>query len=163
MLSLPSTPTRPAHVAGDVENITSQGGECKGDEAPGQTLLPKPLQAEVAPATLTKPHFCGVQILGYAALNITWTEENKDKFVRQWTRDCSNEPKPLVFDADGTPLANPEDARGAVNVIDALKALGKNERFARDLANKEKLIAMGIDRSNIFMVKWDLNVSMRQN
>ena len=50
-----------------------------------------------------------------------------------------------------------------MNVIDALKALGKNERFARDLANKEKLIAMGIDRSNIFMVKWDLNVSMRQN
>ena len=44
-----------------------------------------------------------------------------------------------------------------MNVIDALKALGKNERFARDLANKEKLIAMGIDPRNIFLIHWDGN------
>ena len=89
--------------------------------APPTSCAPVPPQAGVAPAMLTKPHFCGGQILGYAALNITWTEENKDKFVRQWTRDCSNEPKPLVFDVDGKPLENPADAKGAMNVIDALR------------------------------------------
>ena len=162
MLSLPSTPTRPAHVAGDVENITSQGGECKGDEAPGQTLLPKPLQAEVAPATLTKPHFCGVQILGYAALNITWTEENKDKFVRQWTRDCKNEPKLLVFDVDGKPLESPADAKGAMNVIDALRVCtAKSSASASRHAKPEELIKLGIDRRNIYLIHFDGDTGVR--
>ena len=148
-------------MAGDVENITSQGGECKGDEAPGQTLLPKPLQAEVAPATLTKPHFCGVQILGYAALNITWTEENKDKFVRQWTRDCSNEPKPLVFDVDGKPLENPANAKGAVNLIDALKCLGLKKTQAQHYVKVEQIMKLGIARGDIFFIHFDGNPRAR--
>ena len=66
-----------------------------------------------------------------------------------------------MFDVDGKPLENPADAKGAVNVIDALKAVGKNERFARDLASKEKILAQGIDGSNVFMILWDGNPRVR--
>ena len=106
---------------------------------------------------IKKPHYCGVQILGYKVLEIQRTEENKYKYVRQWTKDCSNEPKPLVFDVDGKPLANPADARGAVNVIDALKALGMKRQQAQDNSTVEKLIKLGIDRCNIFMLDWNVN------
>ena len=120
-----------------------------------------PLQAEVAPATLTKPHFCGVQRRGYMVLEIQRTEENKDKFVRQWTRDCSNEPKPLVFDADGKPLANPADAYGAVNVIDALKCLGKPSNSASRHAKPDEIMKLGIDRRDIFLLHFDGNPQVR--
>ena len=40
--------------------------------------------------------------------------------------------------------------------MDALKVLGKNERFARDLTKKEKLLER-IDRRNIFLIHWDGN------
>ena len=128
--------------------------------APPTSCAPVPLEAKdasstVAPATLDKPHFCGVLRRGYAVLRITQTEENKDKVVRQWTRDCSNEPKPLVFDADGKPLANPADAYGAVNVIDALKCLGMKKTQAQHYVKVEELTKLGIDRRDIFMIKWD--------
>jgi hypothetical protein len=129
--------------------------------APPTSCAPVPPQAGVAPAMLTKPHFCGGQILGYAALNITWTEENKDKFVRQWTRDCSNEPKPLVFDVDNKPLENPADAKGAVNVIDALKVLGVPERTAQRVSTVDELMKLGIDPRNMFKFKWLPNVSTK--
>ena len=102
-----------------------------------------------------KPHFCGVQRRGYMVLEIQRTEENKDKFVRQWTRDCSNEPKPLVFDADGKPLANPADAHGAVNVFDALMAVGVKRTQAQHYVKVEELMKLGIDRRDIFIIKWD--------
>ena len=108
-----------------------------------------PLQAEVAPATLTNPHCCGVQRLGFLALGIQRTPENEHMYVRQWTRDCSNEPKPLVFDADGKPLANPDDAYGAMNAIDTLEVAGHSKSAAKRHATVENLIAMGIDRRNM--------------
>ena len=63
--------------------------------APPTSCAPVPPQAGVAPATLTKPHFCGGQKLAYEVLCIARTVKNKDMYVRQWTRDCKNEPKPL--------------------------------------------------------------------
>ena len=98
---------------------------------------------------------------GYAALNITWTEENKDKFVRQWTRDCKNEPKPLVFDVDGKPLENPADAKGAVNVIDALKVLGVPERTAQRVSTVDELMKLGIDPRNIYLIHFDGDTGVR--
>ena len=110
---------------------------------------------------VTKPHFCGVQRLGHKALDIERTEQNQATYVRQWTKDCTKEPKPLVFDVDGKELANPGDAYGAVNVIDALKALGLQERHARNMATKDKLLELGIDPRNIFKILYDGNTGVR--
>jgi hypothetical protein len=103
----------------------------------------------------TKAHCCGVQRLGFLALGIQRTPENEHMYVRQWTRDCSNEPEPLVFDVDGKPLANPADAHGAVNAIDALKVTAMSKSAAKRHATVENLIAMGIGRRNIFLIKFD--------
>jgi hypothetical protein len=100
-------------------------------------------------------HFCGVQRLGYLSLGITKTENNEIIYVRQWTKDCSNEPKPLVFDVDGKPLANPDDAYGAMNAIDTLEVAGHSKSAAKRHATVENLIAMGINRRNIFLIMFD--------
>ena len=115
---------------------------------------------------LDSPHRIFISLLndlpGYAALNITWTEENKDKFVRQWTRDCKNEPKPLVFDVDGKPLENPADAKGAMNVIDALRVCtAKSSASASRHAKPEELMKLGIDRRNIYLIHFDGDTGVR--
>ena len=142
----PRLQKKPRHAADDGEKHERAAMSLQGVDLHG--------------VVIKKPHYCGVQILGYKVLEIQRTEENKYKYVRQWTKDCSNEPKPLVFDVHGKPLANPADARGAVNVIDALKALGKNERFARDLANKDRLVEL-VGWDNVFMISWDGNPRVR--
>jgi hypothetical protein len=110
---------------------------------------------------VTKPHFCGVQRLGPLALDINSTEQNQATYVRQWTKDCTKEPKPLVFNAEMKPLENPADAYGAVNVIDALKALGLPARTAQSLSSVDKLLQLGIDPRNIFKILYDGNTGVR--
>ena len=73
-------------------------------------------------------------------------------------RDCTKESKPLVFDADGKPLDNPAAAKGAMNVIDALKVLGVPERTAQRVSTVDELMKLGIDPRNMFKFKFKLNL-----
>ena len=114
---------------------------------------------------LKKPHFCGVQRLGYMALGIvrgiTKTEKNENVYVRQWIKDCTKEPKPLVFDVNGKPLKNPADAKGSMNVIDALKCLDFKKSQASHLAKPEEIMKLGVDPRDIFLIQFDDNPQVK--
>ena len=124
-------------------------------ENEGQLLTPE--GSEFLGIATKEPHFCGVRRLGYLALDIKKTENNKNVFVRQWIKDCTKEPKPLVFDVNMKPLENPDDAKGAMNVIDSLKVLELPDRMAQRVSTVDKLLQLGIDPSNIFFMHWDGN------
>lgn len=108
-----------------------------------------------------KPHFCGVQRLGYLSLGIAKTEKNENIWVRQWTRNCTKDTKPLVFDVHGNPLANPADAKGAMNVIDALKCLAFKKSQASHLAKPEEIMKLGVHPRDIFLIHFDGDSGVR--
>tara|TARA_Y100000389_G_scaffold159686_1_gene161608 strand:- start:440 stop:1072 length:633 start_codon:yes stop_codon:yes gene_type:complete len=109
----------------------------------------------------TKAHCCGVQRLGFLALGIQRTPENEHMYVRQWTRDCSNEPEPLVFDVDGKPLANPADAYGSMPAIDAMKCSGLKKTQAKVNAKPDEIMKLGIDRRDIYLIYFDGDTGVR--
>jgi hypothetical protein len=102
-----------------------------------------------------KPHFCGVMRLGYLALDEPCTEENRNRYLHQWTRDCTQDSKPLAFDADHKPLANPDDARGCIPVFDVARVCGEAKDTAKGRATLQHLLAIGIAKRDVFWVKID--------
>lgn len=128
-------------------------------ENEGQLLTPE--GSEFLGIATKKPHFCGVQRLGYLSLGIAKTEKNENVYVRQWIKDCTKDTKPLVFDVDGKPLKNPADAKGAMNVIDALRVCtAKSSASASRHAKPEELMKL-IDRRNIYLIHFDGDTGVR--
>ena len=129
----------------------------KENKTPGLQLQ----HGEMRGLQVKKPHFCGVQSLAYRALEIKPTEENQGMYVRQWTRRFTNEPKSLVFDVDGKELTIPADAYGAVNVFDALMAVGVKRTQAQHYVKVEQIMKLGIARGDIFFIHFDGNPRAR--
>jgi hypothetical protein len=149
----PRLQKKPRHAADNVCDPRHSADDGEKDKSAAMSLQGVDLHGVV----IKKPHFCGVQRLGWDVFEIQPMPKTQLIYVRQWTKDCKNEPKPLVFDVDGKPLANPAAAKGAVNVIDALKAVGLPERMAQRFSSVDKLLQLGIDPSNIFFMNWDGN------
>tara|TARA_Y100000389_G_scaffold192889_2_gene220987 strand:- start:18212 stop:18922 length:711 start_codon:yes stop_codon:yes gene_type:complete len=128
-------------------------------ENEGQLLTPE--GSEFLGIATKKPHFCGVQRLGYLSLAIKKTDKNENVYVRQWTRDCTKDTKPFVFDVNGKPLENPADAKGSMNVIDALKCLAFKKSQASLLAKSDEIMKLGIPPRDIFLLHFDGNPQVR--
>ncbi len=108
-----------------------------------------------------QPHFCGVKKLGWFVFEIEKTQDNQNEYVRQWTRNCTKDTKPLVFDVNMKPLENPAAAKGAMNVIDSLKVLNFKKSQAANLAKPEEIIKLGVDPRDIFLIYFDGDSGVR--
>ena len=154
----PRLQKKPRHAADNVCDPRHSADDGEKDESAAMSLQEVDLHGVV----IEKPHYCGVQKLGYHVLEIQRTEENKYMYVRQWTKDCSNEPEPLVCDVDGNPLANPADADASIPAIDVLKCLGKKKTQAQHYAKPDEITKLpGIERDDLFMIHFDGDSGVR--